>query len=259
MKPRIRASAIAAVYLISGYAFASGTASPAPSPEYRRSSLLERTPFAKNEKGAGKPAAAGPLELRGFYGSGAALEVSLTRPDTKEASWVKVGDTAAKWVVESADPVAGTAEVRYDGLRLHLTLARPEEVVIPAPEAKVEEPPENKSRNRGNRANLSPEARDAMRSAMREGMDAARKEHPEYFDGSKLSDEQQKARSEYMKANFEKVREAVAKVSPDEAAKLQGFGDRGEHGGRNNRSEGAGVGLQIGNSAPAATPAPINP
>jgi hypothetical protein len=279
--------------------FAQAETTPA-APEYRRSTLVERGPFARPERGRAQVTSGGPIELRGFFGEGEKLEVSLTKPDTKESAWVKVGDTSAKWLVDSADPSAGTAEVRYDGMRLHLSLARTEEVATtasaPAPEVKVEEP----SRGRGSRGNLSPDARNAMRTAMRENMETARKEHPEYFDGSKLTDEQQKARGEYFRVGFEKVRAAVAKVSPEEAAKMENSGGGFDRGGRGGSEQGGGantgspeasgqsgspeqsgagrtsrrsrggqgrsgssdgVGLQVGNSAPAPAPAqaPANP
>lgn len=213
MKHHAPLFALILLSLPSGYALAAES----PAPEYRRSSLVERTPFAKNERGPVRASSGGPLELRGFFGSGKDMEVSLTRPDNKESAWVRVGDTTSKWFVESADPDAGTAEVRYDGLRLHLTLARPEEVTMtppaPAP-VKVEEP--NRGRNRGGR--MSAEARDAMRTIMRENMERARKEHPEYFDGSKLTEDQEKARSEYFRLGYEKARAAAVKISPEDSA-----------------------------------------
>lgn len=227
-------------------------------PEYRRASLVERTPFAKIERGPARAVTGGPLELRGFFGSGKDLEVSITRTDTKEASWVKIGDTASKWVVESADPEAGTAEVRFEGQRLHLSLARAEtgSVSAPAPEVKVEEP-ENRAR-RPQSGRMSSEARDAMRTAMRANMEAARKEHPEYFDGSKLTDEQQKARTEYFRAGFEKMREAVAKVSPEEAAKMEnsgGFGSGRTRGG-SPRGDGSATPAPGAATDSGASPAP---
>ena len=213
---------LAALSLIPAYTFAAAS-TPAPAPaapavEYRRASLVERQPFAKPERGPAKPTSGGPLELRGFFGAGPTLEVSLSRPDGKEAAWCAVGDKSSKWLVESADPDAGTADVRFDGMLLHLKLARPEPpslTVTPAADTPPERP-----RDRRPGARLSPAGREAMRNVMREQMETARKEHPEYFDGSTLSPEQQEARSRYFQAGMAKAREAVAKVSPEDAAAL---------------------------------------
>lgn len=200
-------------------------AEPAPAaPEYRRASLLERTPFAKAERGPAKPVSGGPLELRGFFGSGDKLEVSLSRADGKESAWVRVGDKTAKWVVDAADPDAGTAEVHFDGVLLHLRLMRPEEpsLTVVAAEEKKDSSESRRDRRPGGFQNMSQAGREAMHAAMRENFERARREHPEYFDRNvQLTEEQQKARSEYMRAGMAKVREAVAKVSAEDAAQFE--------------------------------------
>ena len=197
---------------VSGHAFADDARFRTRSAGSSRASIVERTPFAKSDKNDKKTSAGGPLELRGFYGSKDALEVSLTRPETKEAAWVRVGDKSAKWVVDEADPVAGTAEVRFDGLQLHLRLAQPEQPeAVAEPEAKPQDDGAKRP-GRGRWGNMSKEGRDAMRTAMRAAFDAARAEHPEYFNNTgQLTAEQQAARTAYMQANYEKVRAEVAK------------------------------------------------
>lgn len=188
--------------------------------EYSRASLLDRSPFAKPEK-AGKTVSSGPLELRGFFGAGASLEVSLMRAGTAESVWVRVADKDAKWFVEAADPVAGTADVRYDGMVLRLKLALPEsgDMTMKAPEAKEAAQDQRRPR-RGGWADLSPASREILVKAMRDSMESLRKSNPEYFDGSALSDEQRKSFAAVREANFAKVREEVAKVAPNDLAKL---------------------------------------
>lgn len=200
-------------------------AEPDGAPVYSRASLLERAPFAKPDK-AGKVSAGGPLELRGFFGAGESLEVSLSKSGTAESVWARVGDKNAKWPVESADPVAGTADVRYDGLLLHLKLARPEtpdltvKPAAPAPERDA------RSARRGGWSNLSPATREILGNAMRESMESLQKTNPEYFDGTKLTPEQRKAFADTRAANYAKVREQVAKVAPDDLPRLDEMHER---------------------------------
>lgn len=183
--------------------------------EYRRSSVIERSPFAKSDRPGRKGVSGDALELRGFFGSGDNLQVSLMRPDTRESAWVTVGDKNAKWVVETADIQAGTAEVVLDGLRLNLKLAQPEVPDINAPG------------NRGGRGNwpgsgMSNESRQVMRDTMRASMERAAREHPEWSNGTQLNEAQQKERAEYMRNSFNQAREAVAKISPADAQMLGG-------------------------------------
>ncbi len=212
---------LAALSLAGGCAFAADATPPAApaTVEYRRASLAERPPFAKAERGAVKPSSGGPLDLRGFFGSGDSLEVSLSRPDGKESAWCKVGDKSAKWVVDAADPDAGTATVHFDGMLLQLKLARPEPPSFTVTPAADTEKPAKADRPASRR--LSEAGRTAMRAAMREGFERARKEHPEYFDGTKLTPEQSKERDDYIRAGMARVRESVAKVSPEDAAQIE--------------------------------------
>ena len=179
---------------------------------YSRASIVERSPFAQSAR-ARRSGSGDPLELRGFYGSGPGLQVSLTRPDTKESAWITVGDKNAKWVVETADAEAGTADVNFDGLKLHLTLAK----------AEVPELTESRRGPGGGGrwgGNMSEEGRQAMRDAMRSGFERARSEHPEWFDGRTLSEDQQNARRQYMTDGWNRTREAVAKVSQVDAQQM---------------------------------------
>lgn len=210
--------------------------------EWRRAALIERPPFAKAERRDTAKSGAGPLELRGFFGAGADLHASVVRTDTKEARWLRLGDNSGNWTLESADPAAGVADVRFDGMRIHLVLIRPEEPKAEIAAAKTEEP-KNEKRSENSRSgrfgSLSPEARDTFRKLMAERMNAARTEHPEYFDGSKLSEEQTRARHDYIRDTFDKVREEVARKYPQDAAAMLVPRDRTR---RDNAGDGASAG-----------------
>lgn len=262
-----------------GYTYAQDSEEqPAGPVDYRRSSLVERTPFARNDRGRVAHSVGGPVELRGFYGSGKDLLVSLTRVETGESAWVKVGDKSAKWPVEAADVDDGTADVKFDNMKLHLKLARAGETGDAQPAAspavvQVVEQVKTEAKKSGF-GSMSAEGRAAMQTAMKQARDAAHAAHPELYDRSKpLTAEQQAAKAELEKANWAKVRAEVGKVSADDAAALPeapfGRGSRGGEGGGGrggssggrggrgrNSSGGDGVGLQIGNSAPAPSQAP---
>lgn len=249
-----------ALSFLGGYASAQESVPDAGVPSYRRASLVDRSPFVRPERGRGPVATGGPLELRGFFGEGPNLQVSLTRPDTRESVWVKVGDKTAKWPVEAADADEGTAEVKFDGMRLHLKMARTGDVGAPSEAPAVVQVAEVKQEAKPARnGQMSDAGRTAMFDAMRKMRDAARKEHPEWYErGKTLTKEQQAAKTAYDKANWAKVRAEVAKVSPEDAASLPEEPMRG--GGRGGRSRGrdgeSGTGLQVGNSAPAPSEAP---
>ena len=246
-----------------GYVSAQESDVESAAPSSPRASLVDRSPFVRPERGRGPVATGGPLELRGFFGEGANLQVSLTRPDTHESVWAKVGDKSAKWPVEAADADDGTAEVKFDGMRLHLKLARtgdtaaaPSEAPVMVQTAEVKQ--ETKPARNGQ---MSDAGRTAMFDAMRKMRDSARKEHPEWYErGKTLTPDQQAAKAAYDKANWAKVRAEVAKVSPEDAAAMPGEpvrGGRGDRGGRSRGRDGeSGAGLQVGNSAPAPSDAP---
>src|ERR1043165_1957984 len=56
------------------------------------------------------------VELRGFFGRGESLHVSLWRMDTRDAVWVRVGTKEGRFQIESADPESGSAVVFVDGV-----------------------------------------------------------------------------------------------------------------------------------------------
>lgn len=283
MKISVLTLSLALSSLAVGYTRAQDGEAPAGPVDYRRSSLVERTPFARNDRGRVSHSVGGPVELRGFYGSGKDLMVSLTRVETGESAWVKVGDKNAKWPVEAADVDDGTADVKFDNMKLRLKLARAGETGEAQPAAptaaavQVAEPVKKEVKKSGFGA-LSAEGRTAMQTAMKQAREAAHAAHPEFYDRSKpLTAEQQAAKAELEKANWAKVRAEVGKVSAEDAAALPeapfSRGDRGNNGGNNSggrggnsgnrggRSRGSsgssdGVGLQVGNSAPAPSEAP---
>lgn len=217
MKPLFAIPTLAASALLASGTFAQETAATeapehAAEAAFNRASVIERSPFAKSERGR-RNGSGDALELRGFYGAGPGLQVSLTRPDTKESAWIAVGDKNAKWVVETADAEAGTAEVNFDGLKLHLTLAKAEVPEI----TEAHRGPGGNNRFGGN---MSEEGRQALRDAMRSGFEKARTQHPEWFDGRTLNEQQQNERRDYLRAGWEQARQSVAAVSQVDAQQM---------------------------------------
>lgn len=76
------------------------------------------------------PAAARPrelhanYELRGFFGSGDALEVSIRVGRTDSSMWLRVGERFGNLVVLSADPDRGLVVIETGGIRRTLRLER---------------------------------------------------------------------------------------------------------------------------------------
>ena len=68
-------------------------------------------------------------ELRGFFGSGENLEVSLRKSGDDASRWIKVGQKSGDLLVEKADPKTGIVTLVVKGTRHSLRLA----VAIPAP------------------------------------------------------------------------------------------------------------------------------
>lgn len=98
-----------------------------PKPEIKRENLITNSPFRTARVLSRTGGNTQQLEIRGFYGSGDALEVSLTNPLTRECHWVKVGDSDARWKVTSADPVARTAVVEMNGMVISVSMAQVDE------------------------------------------------------------------------------------------------------------------------------------
>lgn len=186
-----------------------------PGVDYRRASLTERPPFVLNENHAGKNRGtqAGPLELRGFFGTGATLEVSVTLANTTQSRWIRLGDDTPPWILEAADPIAGTATVHCDGHRHHLTLAQEFGRAPGRPRAA-----EPGGHARGHR--LSPAAGTALRQAMTERLDTLRRAHPEFFDGSNLSPAQAQLRTDSIRIAEAAARESAAQNFPTESGAL---------------------------------------
>jgi hypothetical protein len=69
-------------------------------------------------------ATSAPLELRGIVGRGENAMVSIINIETGESRWVRVRDANPrnKWFVESVNPKARNAVVRYEGMPMKLEL-----------------------------------------------------------------------------------------------------------------------------------------
>lgn len=65
-------------------------------------------------------------ELRGFFGAGDSLEVSIRIGRTDTSYWLKVGERFGNLTVVSADPVAGTVVIDAGGIRRTLRLEKQE-------------------------------------------------------------------------------------------------------------------------------------
>ncbi len=201
----------AALSFFSGYA----TGAEERPHEYRRSGLLERPPFFRSEKVATGTGQAQPLVLRGFFGRRESPEVSLTRSDTGQSEWVRVGDKTAKWFVESADPPAGTATVSYEGATLHLKLAsqaeaRPVENPLAGVVA-IDYTPTGPD-TRGDWGRMKQGGREAFRLTLMAENAKMRAAHPELFDGRELSANEQSRRDALMRESVARAREAAEKA-----------------------------------------------
>ncbi|MDR1498191.1 MAG: hypothetical protein LBS59_07275 [Puniceicoccales bacterium] len=110
-----------------------GAASPAAetptASEIKRENLITNSPFRRIRPR--ETLTTQVLEIRGFTGRGADLEISITNPATRECHWVKVRDPDAKWFVESADPIARTAVVRMNGIPINIEIVKASENPIP--------------------------------------------------------------------------------------------------------------------------------
>lgn len=67
---------------------------------------------------------------------------------------------------------------------------------------------------------MSEEGRQAMRDAMRSGFERAQREHPEWFDGRTLTEQQQNDRRQYMQEGWNRAKAAVAQVSQVDAQQM---------------------------------------
>jgi hypothetical protein len=74
-------------------------------------------------KPAEKAPADFPFTLQGFFGKGADVQVSLREKSSSRSLWLKPGEIAGKWKLESADGKASNAVFILDGRRVELRLA----------------------------------------------------------------------------------------------------------------------------------------
>lgn len=219
---------------------------------------------------AAKATPATGYELRGFFGSGEKLEVSVRVPGSTESKWLKVGKKSGGLLIEKADSRAGTAVLLADGRRLALKLTG-ESAPAVAEEPKVAEVSDAEKlrrarheRFRAMRENSTPEQQAEFGRVMREKFDALRKEHPELMDPANRENPELRAKmGEAFRANLREAAEAAAKlpgkdgkISPvpedfnqllvEEGKDMESRG--AEFRGRRSRDNG-------GNNAPAPTPA----
>lgn len=182
-------------------------ARPVGAIEYSRADLTGRSPFASR----GHPAAAagGPYELRGFFGGGDSLEVSIKKIDTGESRWIRVGDPDGRWRVETADAEAGTAVLAADGLRFRLNLAAPSYATAPAFDTGTVPHKRNDGRDYEQLPNGDPPA---LAKSREEKLGRLRAEHPEYF--SDINALPEDRRREAVNAINEANRQAVASAEP---------------------------------------------
>lgn len=81
--------------------------------------------FDSREKSSAKAKADsdGAYELRGFFGAGENLEVSVRRAGAPQSVWLRVGKKSGDLLVEKADAKTGTATLLAGGRRVVLRLA----------------------------------------------------------------------------------------------------------------------------------------
>ena len=86
---------------------------------------LAATPAgARADTGVPAPVTAGNYELRGFFGRGDSLEVSIRLGRTDTSVWVRIGERFGNLLVVAADPDEGTALIEAGGIRSLLRLER---------------------------------------------------------------------------------------------------------------------------------------
>lgn len=200
----MKKSALLAAALLAGFAFAEDAAPVVPSPK------------------ASAVSPANGYELRGFFGAGANLEISVRAPGSESSRWLKVGKKSGDLLVEKADPKAGTATLLVAGRRHTLRLAgesAPVAVEETKPEAEPELSEADKARKarharfREMRVNSTPEQQAEFGRVMREKMEAFRNEHPEMMNPANMNDpEKRKAMGEIFRANARAAAEAAAKL-----------------------------------------------
>ena len=135
---------------------------------------------------AALPPADTAYELRGFFGSGPLLKVSLAAKGEKDSTWYAVGKKTGDILVEKADSTAGYAILSRNGVRSTVRLATAGSTAADADDGD-EDAPDIKSREyrhkrfREMMEKSSPAQRAEFQRVAREKFEAMRKDHPEYF------------------------------------------------------------------------------
>ena len=140
-----------------------------------------------SQTGTASSASASDYELRGFFGAGDELEVSVRNTATGKSEWLRVGEKTEGLLVEKADSAAGTATLRAGDrhYRLRLAAEAPPDP-LNAEEAKKLSPDEEaraqrKARIEAMRKNMTPEQMEAFGKIMLTKNTGTRKALPGAF------------------------------------------------------------------------------
>lgn len=167
-----------------------------------------------------KPTPASGYELRGFFGSGEKLNVSVRVPGSTESKWLQVGKKSGGLLIEKADSRAGTAVLLADGRRIALKLTGEAAPAVVAEAPKVAELSDadkarqaRRERFRAMRENATPEQQAEFGRVLREKFEALRKNSPELMDPANRDNPEMRAKmGEAFRANMREAAEAAAKL-----------------------------------------------
>ena len=90
--------------------------------------LSTPAPARADESSAPREDLSGAYELRGFYGTGDKVVVSIRINRSGNSYWIRVGDRLGNLTVERADLEEGTAVIVVGGVRKTLRLAKEQSV-----------------------------------------------------------------------------------------------------------------------------------
>lgn len=183
----------------------------------RPATVVKPTPSVSSESG---------YELRGFFGAGADVSVSLLKIGSETSAWVAVGETAGGVTVESADPKTGQAVLRIGPRRVTLRLTGEAAPVAAAPAA--ESAPAAKSarpfpdaarrkvllermQKMGER--MSPEQIMAGSTAVKDKVNALAKSHPAILNGQPKNQAEAEEEAKLMMPILREYMEAAIKLS----------------------------------------------
>lgn len=116
-------------------------------------------------------------ELRGFYGKGDRLEVSIRDSRDGSSRWLRVGKKSGEFLIEKADAKSGTATLVADGVKKELKLVAEESppAAVPATREKL-----NELFRLRDEVVMRPGVGDELNAMLAEVDVRFNKEHPEY-------------------------------------------------------------------------------